>query len=319
MITVIAVDEKNLTLFAPAIHPDDQKALRDPEGTSFALGAVEGAAAVGVIVFEVVSAILLIKEFYVAENARLRGVGTALLDELMAVAEEANLPITCHLNVAPDALETDPFAAFFHKHGFAFYPDRIDRFACVLGEIDRQLLSGGEPAPGVRLCSFNELDAAAVEQFRRRTNDGRSDYLPDAFTKQMILPGLSIAAVENRTVVAALLVEAIGRELSVTYTYVRDGRLPELTACFERCFALANDSLPPELVIRFNTINAATKKLLYTFIPNVRPVTVGYATWTERSSSPLTSARRARAAYLSTSRETFFSRRSGSTSSPTIR
>ena len=276
MITVIAVDEKNLNLFAPAIHPDDQKALRDPEGTSFALGAVEGASAVGVIVFEVVSAIVLIKEFYVAENARLRGVGTALLDELMAVAEEANLPITCHLNVAPDALETDPFAAFFHKHGFAFYPDKTDRFVCALGEIDRRLLEGGEPGPDVRLCTFNELDAAAVEQFRRRTNDGKSDYLPDAFTKQMILPGLSIAAVENRTVVAAVLVEAIGRELSVTYTYARDGCLPELTACFERCFSIASESLPPELMIRFNSINSATKKLLYTFVPNVRPVTVGY-------------------------------------------
>ncbi len=276
MLRVAAVDEINLPHFRAAIAPDDRREILNPGGSIFALGAIEDGAAVGVVVFEAVSAVLLIKEFFVQESARGRGVGTALLKETVAVADETGLSIAFHMNIAPDGLETDPFAALFRQNSFHFYPDKIDRFACTLGELGAQPWNDAGPSDGVFLCTFNELDNAAVEQFRRRTLEARSDYLPESFSKQMILPGLSIAAVEKHSIVAATLIEAVGRELSLTYNYVKEGHLPDLLACFSRCLALAQKSLPPDVVVRFNTINPATKKLLLDSIPDVRPVTVGY-------------------------------------------
>lgn len=210
------IDKGNLACFEKLLLPETAEGLRTGAAV-FALGALDGDTACGALAGGPRNGRFYITSFFVAQDSRGRGAGTALLDELIRIAarQEELSELRCEFTVS--CSEHQLLADFLKGHGFAFASPENAVVTVALASLGK-LPFYRDTQPGCRVYSLSELPKGLLHGLDRRLTLEAGPLFDRALEQVPLDAECSKATIRDNAVDGCLLLETLGKDrLSLAY------------------------------------------------------------------------------------------------------
>lgn len=264
MITCTLITNENYTLFENLLSVDAKRTLASQDNV-YAVGALFGNAAAGVMTFEESEDIGHILYLYVAENWRRMGIATALLEYISECAKESNEALIAEFE-AKDKM--DPIYSFFNSKGTfsivesegCVYEFKLEELEAIRKYVpDSQLVN----FPAVSFWGLSAKDKNCFYE-KLRENEGLViDPIEAGYENE-----ICICTNNQKTRAVDTLIMVEGR--NINFVWCDKGNEVKLIVLLRVAYELAKKKYSNEDVFTLSAINEASMKLAKKLIPTVR-------------------------------------------------
>lgn len=207
---ITTIDKGNIAFFEKMLLPEVPRRLLAGEAI-FALGAVEDGVACGALAGGPQNGCFYIKSFFVAQDSRRRGAGTALLEELVRIAEQTRLvDLRCAFTISSP--EHQLLADFLGSRGFRFEQQDNELVSVALASLAK-LAYYRDTEPNCRVFRLSELPESVLRALDRRLSSEGGPLFDQPLTQAPLDLECSAATLKNNAVDAFLLLEKRGDRL----------------------------------------------------------------------------------------------------------
>jgi GNAT superfamily N-acetyltransferase len=261
MLDVGVLDRQAIVNFRQLISKGVFALLADRSGDYIVLGAVMDGAPCGVIVAAPEADGAHIVHLFVEPPYRGRGVGSMLMDSLVAgLPVIPGAKLRCTFARGGGELSSDPAYIYFSKYGFRVATSEGGVYRTTLGAISAAPFwrQGADAHCGVEALA--DLPAEAVREFNRKTMS-ELDLAYPPYGGQNILDGVSCAAmVEGRIKGIAAVTDDSG-SLDLAWLYCERAHIKCLPGLLRAVYGAAEQSWPPDTRVFITVASEAATKL----------------------------------------------------------
>lgn len=199
------IDKGNIGNFEKLLLPEAARMLLAGEAI-FALGAVEDGVACGALAGGPRDGRFEITSFFVAQDSRGRGAGTALLDELFRIAamQEELTEIGCEFTIYTQSHEQ--LATFLKNHGFQLEAPKNSIVSVALASLVK-LPYYKNTKPSCRVYSLAELPDGVLRRFERRLSLEAGPLFDKPLLEMPLDRACSMATLADNEIDGCLLIE----------------------------------------------------------------------------------------------------------------
>ena len=265
------IDKENLQYFKTLLLPQAREML----GTGaplFALGAVDGGMACGALTGGPLGGCFHIDSLFVAPSCRGRGVGTALLDELVRVAsqEEKLTELRCEYTISCG--EHERLEPFLRRYGFEFQENDDATVSVPLDKLaDFAFFKNTQPSCVIHTLS--EMSDSMIRSLDRRLTADTGPLFDQPLDSAPLDSDCSTVTVKDSAIDACCLIEKKGEKL-ISLAYADAGSTTGGGSVFSSmlitAYRLGVKAYPAGTQILIQPVTPLSRALVERIAPNAR-------------------------------------------------
>ena len=269
----------SIDLFSPLLPAHIQSSLRQQSNT-YAIGAVCGQQACGVLVFDLGEMLCNILHLAVAPSMRRKGVGQGLVNFLCSNAKQENLGVLCSFS-APD--ESAPLYRFFQERwDFTVAQDTGEVCRIPLSQLEQLKLPRASCTAG-RIEPFFQMPSDLRNAFLSDLSEQNREFFQGLETQsQQLLPPLCLCAADDSSIRAALFCHQRDGDVILSFLCARPGNGTVLIGLLSRLRDLLIQAADRVPYLWISSVTPETQALLEAVAPQREIVSRFYlAGWDE--------------------------------------